>query len=110
MAMLILSIALLWYWKTPWWCYLLMILGPDISMLVYLINNKAVAFCYNLFHHKRLAVLIFLAGLYVVSDIFVVAGVILFGHSSMDRMFGYGLKYEEGLKFTHLGTIGKKEH
>jgi hypothetical protein len=25
----------------------------------------------------------------------------------MDRMMGYGLKYNEGFKFTHLGTIGK---
>ena len=35
-------------------------------------------------------------------------GIILFGHSSMDRFFGYGLKYENGFKFTHLGEIGKK--
>jgi len=26
----------------------------------------------------------------------------------MDRMFGYGLKTEEGFKYTHLGIIGKK--
>jgi len=32
----------------------------------------------------------------------------MFGHSSMDRMFGYGLKTEEGFKYTHLGMIGKK--
>ncbi|HEY0262180.1 MAG TPA: DUF4260 family protein [Chitinophagales bacterium] len=33
----------------------------------------------------------------------------MFGHSSMDRFFGYGLKTEEGFKFTHLGKIGKDE-
>ena len=37
-----------------------------------------------------------------------IAGIILFGHSSMDRMFGYGLKLKEGFKYTHLGMIGKK--
>jgi hypothetical protein len=36
------------------------------------------------------------------------AGVILFSHSSMDRMFGYGLKYTKGFAYTHLGTIGKQ--
>jgi hypothetical protein len=34
-------------------------------------------------------------------------GVILFSHSSLDRMLGYGLKFEKGFKFTHLGEIGK---
>jgi len=34
--------------------------------------------------------------------------IILFGHSSMDRIFGYGLKTNQGFKFTHLGTIGNK--
>jgi hypothetical protein len=35
-------------------------------------------------------------------------GLILFSHSAMDRMLGYGLKYESGFKFTHLGEIGQK--
>ncbi len=32
----------------------------------------------------------------------------LFAHSSMDRMLGYGLKYEDSFGNTHLGMIGKK--
>lgn len=31
----------------------------------------------------------------------------LFSHSAMDRIFGYGLKHENGFKFTHLREIGK---
>jgi hypothetical protein len=27
-------------------------------------------------------------------------GIVLFGHSSMDRFFGYGLKTDEGFKYT----------
>lgn len=27
----------------------------------------------------------------------------------MDRIFGYGLKYSDDFKHTHLGMIGKKE-
>jgi hypothetical protein len=37
-----------------------------------------------------------------------IAGIVLFGHASMDRMLGYGLKTSEGFKYTHLGIIGKK--
>jgi hypothetical protein len=35
------------------------------------------------------------------------AGLILFGHSSMDRVMGYGLKYPDAFQHTHLGMIGK---
>jgi hypothetical protein len=27
-------------------------------------------------------------------------------HIGIDRMLGYGLKYAEGFRFTHLGRIG----
>ena len=39
-----------------------------------------------------------------------VTGIILFGHSSMDRMFGYGLKLSEGFQYTHLGMIGRNQN
>jgi len=35
------------------------------------------------------------------------AGTILFGHSSFDRVLGYGLKYEDAFQNTHLGRIGR---
>jgi hypothetical protein len=35
------------------------------------------------------------------------AGTILLGHSSLDRVFGYGLKYPDAFQNTHLGRIGK---
>ena len=108
MTMLAISIAALYSWNVAWWLYLLMALAPDISMLGYVAGNKVGAFCYNFFHHKGIAIVLFVTGLFLDSDLLVFSGVILFGHSSMDRMFGYGLKYEEGFKFTHLGEIGKK--
>ena len=76
-------------------------------MLGYLAGNKAGAYIYNLFHHRALAIAVYLLGIYMESEAVQLAGVILFSHSSMDRMFGYGLKYEKGFKFTHLGEIGK---
>jgi hypothetical protein len=29
------------------------------------------------------------------------------GHSSLDRVFGYGLKHEDAFQNTHLGRIGR---
>jgi hypothetical protein len=108
LAMLAICIAALYSWNADWWYYLLMALAPDISLLAYFAGNKAGAFCYNFFHHKGIAIILFATGFILDNDILVFSGIVLFGHSSMDRVFGYGLKYEEGFKFTHLGTIGKK--
>ena len=107
LAMLAISVYALYLFESPWWCYLLMFLGPDISMIGYAAGNKAGAAAYNLFHHKGVAVAVFMVGLMLNNTMLQVTGLILFGHSSMDRLFGYGLKYESSFKFTHLGTIGK---
>ena len=92
-----------------WWWFLALILVPDISMIGYLINNKIGAVCYNIVHHKAIAFAIYIAGYYLDTEILQLIGIILFAHSSMDRTMGYGLKYLEGFKFTHLGIIGKNE-
>lgn len=34
-------------------------------------------------------------------------GVILLGHSSLDRVLGYGLKHSDSFQNTHLGVIGR---
>ena len=39
--------------------------------------------------------------------LFSALALIWFVHIGVDRMLGYGLKYPEGFKLTHLGTIGK---
>ena len=94
-------------WQSPWWCYVLLALGPDISMLGYAGGNRFGALTYNFFHHKAVAIILFVVGLLGAMPVVTIAGIILYGHSSMDRMFGYGLKTKEGFKFTHLGMIGK---
>lgn len=106
--------------NAPWWCYLLLLIGPDISMLGYLVNTQVGAFCYNLFHHKGIALVI--AAMEVLASYwqmpttgsspayvpyFLLTGLILFGHASMDRVFGYGLKFGDSFQHTHLGWIGK---
>ena len=112
LAMWVGCILLLYILQVDWWWYALMFLGPDVSMLGYLVNTKVGAWSYNLFHHKGLSIVLVVIGwiieVYTPGPHFIMyTGIILFGHSSMDRFFGYGLKYENGFKFTHLGKIGK---
>lgn len=107
-AMFAVSLFGLYYLDADGWFYPLVFLGPDISMIGYLAGNIPGAFVYNLFHHKGIAAISVVAGLFMPNELLLITGIILFGHSSMDRMFGYGLKFEKGFKYTHLGTIGKK--
>ena len=91
-----------------WWWFLILILLPDIGMVGYVLNNKAGALMYNIFHHKGLAIAIYFTGIYLSVPLLQLIGIIVFSHASMDRMIGYGLKFEKGFKYTHLGEIGGK--
>jgi hypothetical protein len=107
-AMFAICTYALYLLKAEWWYYILMLIAPDISMIGYVAGNKTGAAAYNLFHHKGIAVAMFAIGLSINNELLQITGIILFGHSSMDRMFGYGLKLDQGFKYTHLGLIGKK--
>lgn len=91
-----------------WWWFLALVLLPDLSMIGYTKGPKVGAFLYNLFHHKALGIIIFIIGYFVLSQPIQLTGIILFAHSAMDRLFGYGLKLNTGFKYTHLGIIGKQ--
>ena len=115
LAQLLLIILVLVMKSVAWWMYLVLFIGPDIGMLGYLVNTRVGAFCYNLTHHKGIAILLMLLGLLAevgnmltnVQSGFFLAGLIIYGHSSIDRMLGYGLKFGDHFKHTHLGWIGK---
>jgi hypothetical protein len=92
----------------PGWWYWAFFLAPDLSMLGYAINTRVGAVAYNLVHHKGVAVAFWLGGLYWQQGELQLAGLVLYGHSSFDRLCGYGLKYGDDFKHTHLGWIGKK--
>ncbi len=101
------ALSIVLFAKLPfvWWLYPALLLVPDLSMIGYAVNNTVGAFTYNLFHHKGTAIVIGIIGLLVGSNYLLLTGIILFGHSAMDRMMGYGLKYNKGFKFTHLGSL-----
>lgn len=105
----ILAIVLFSRLDYSWWIFPVLLLLPDLSMIGYLFNTRTGAMMYNIFHHKLLAILILSAGYWLHNQPLILTGIILFGHSAMDRIFGYGLKYSDDFKHTHLGWIGKSE-
>ena len=106
-AMFLLSIVLISRLPYAWYWWLVWILAPDLSMIAYLGGNRVGAIGYDIVHHKGVAILLYLVGLFMSHPALEYAGMILFGHSSMDRGMGYGLKYFSGFQDTHLGKIGK---
>jgi len=106
LAMLLLGVFAFSYLNFAWWWFLVLFFTPDFGMLGYLFGNKIGALTYNIFHHTGLAILLWLLGFYIQNEVFQLIGVILFSHAAFDRILGYGLKYEKGFKFTHLGEIG----
>lgn len=91
--------------QISWWLYIILFFSPDIGIAGYMVNPKVGAVTYNLFHHKGLAIVVAAAGYWLHFDYVLLAGLILFAHASFDRIFGFGLKYFDGFKHTHLGVI-----
>ncbi|MBL7937781.1 MAG: DUF4260 domain-containing protein [Flavobacteriales bacterium] len=122
LAQFLLCAIALHQFDVAWWVYVLLVLGPDIGMLGYLVDQRVGAITYNVLHHKGIAVLLLLFAVPSMAEVLLlwasdmgevratpplIAGIILFGHASMDRMFGYGLKFGDNFHHTHLGWIGK---
>ena len=88
-----------------WWVWVILFLLPDMGMLGYLVNAETGALTYNLFHHRFAGVVLLAIGYFAHQPYMVLAGLILLGHSSFDRALGYGLKFPDSFKHTHLGWL-----
>ena len=91
----------------PLWAWVLLFFSPDISILGYLVNTRIGAYTYNVVHHRAIALIVVATGLLIVNDLAIAIGILLFAHSSFDRMLGYGLKFTNNFKHTSLGWMGK---
>lgn len=85
-----------------WWLFPLLLLLPDLAMVGYIANSKAGAVVYNFVHHRGVAIAIYIIGGLIEQEILQLLGVILFAHSTLDRIFDFGLKYTDDFKHTHL--------
>lgn len=89
-----------------WWVFPAFLLAPDLGMLGYLAGPSAGSVTYNLTHHRGLAGGFVAIGL-LAFPLVALVGVIMFAHVSLDRVFGYGLKYPDSFHHTHLGWVGR---
>jgi hypothetical protein len=90
-----------------WWWFAVLFFTPDFGILGYAANPKVGAWIYNILHHRGVAVVVFFAGLHLHSPWLQLYGLVMISHASFDRVFGYGLKYTDSFRHTHLGMIGR---
>ncbi len=95
------------YFEGSWGMFAILLLAPDLSFAGYLAGPRAGAFVYNLAHAAILPMLLGIIAMVVPSALAMHLSLIWCAHIGIDRALGYGLKYDAGFTFTHLGRIGK---
>lgn len=106
LAVFFLALVIYWQQSLGWTLFWSTILLPDIALLGYLANSKVGATAYNITHSKLLPSALAVVAIVTSNTLFLALALIWFVHIGIDRMLGYGLKYPEGFKVTHLGSIG----
>lgn len=95
------------YFEGSWWMFALLLLAPDLSFLGYLAGPRAGAAAYNAAHAAIIPMLLGIFAMVMPSALAMHLSLIWCAHIGIDRALGYGLKYDAGFTFTHLGRIGK---
>jgi Domain of unknown function (DUF4260) len=102
------AVALYAHAGFSWPLFALLILGPDLAMLGYLVGPRAGAVAYNVAHTHALALPLALVGFLAGQPAVLAVALIWIAHIGADRALGYGLKYPSGFGDTHLGRTGRR--
>jgi Domain of unknown function (DUF4260) len=87
---------------TGWLMFAVLFLAPDVFMLGYAKNSRWGALGYNAGHSYLMPAALFASGwMFSITTLSAVA-LIWIGHIGFDRALGYGLKYADGFKISHL--------
>jgi hypothetical protein len=94
-------------WGGPWRLFVVLFLAPDLSFLAYFIGPRFGAVVYNAAHITVVPIALMGIGSALSMRFALSIAIIWLAHIGLDRAFGYGLKYQAGFGFTHLGRIGR---
>jgi len=105
-ALLGLSILLYAKFGGSWILFAVLLLAPDLGALGYLRDTRVGATTYDVVHTYLPPAVLGAIGILADNNLCLSVAIIWFGHIGMDRMVGYGLKYPDAFKHTHLGWMG----
>ena len=108
-VLLAVSVYLYARYGQSWWLFALLLLVPDVGILGYVADTRLGAMTYNAVHTYLGPAVLLVLGVAIESPTTYSIAMIWFAHIGMDRALGYGLKYDDDFKHTHLGMIGHGE-
>jgi len=92
-----------------WWLFAALFLAPDLSFAGYLGGPRIGAIIYNVAHTIIWPLALAVYGLHSRTPLAVQMALIWFAHIGFDHLLGYGLKYDKGFAFTHLGQLRSED-
>lgn len=87
------------------WLFAALFLLPDVGMIGYLRNTQLGSVTYNAVHTYALPMLLLGAGAAANIPTALFLSLIWFAHIGGDRILGYGLKYPNAFKDTHMQHV-----
>ena len=85
--------------------FALLILAPDLSAIGYLKDTRIGSLTYNAVHTYVLPAILLGLALLLNAPTGMQIAFIWFAHIGIDRTLGYGLKYPDAFKHTHLNEV-----
>jgi hypothetical protein len=90
-----------------WWLVPALVLVPDVSWSGYLAATRVGAFVYNAAHATPVPAVVIGLGWWQHRPLVLALGLVWLAHIALDRLQGYGLKYDDDFQHSHLGMLGK---
>jgi hypothetical protein len=101
---------ILYGWSgASWLMFAVLFLAPDVSFLGYLAGPRVGASVYNAVHSTLAPILLGTVGFVMQQPLALHLALSWLAHIGIDRAVCYGLKYNEGFAFTHLGLLGNRK-
>jgi hypothetical protein len=92
-----------------WWLYAALFLAPDLSFAGYFGGPRIGAIVYNLAHTIIGPLALGIYGFLSRTPLAMQIALIWLAHIGFDHLLGYGLKYDKGFAFTHLGQLRSED-
>ncbi len=104
-ALLVIATTAYWQLQANWILFAVLLLAPDLSMVGYLRGSRAGASSYNAIHTAVLPAALVVYWLLARDANVIALALIWLAHIGMDRVLGFGLKYETAFNDTHLQRV-----